>query len=905
MTATETGRRNYREGYAFEDRVADLYRLLHYRVEHGRIFEGRQVDLFIRRQLGDLSLLRAIECKAGPVIADDVDAFLQKLLLVRREYPSAMGTLVSGVSFTDAVTSHAHAVGVQLTLFRDLAAQLLDGHAYVAQLLRGLESHERYPTALYVEQFVTYALGADTVAAFGMIEEWLDDADWNQLTLLGDVGSGKSFFCRMLALRLANEYFENPLERPFPVLIDLRNAAREFSLEGLILTHLVRSGLPDTSFAAFEYLLSQGRIIVLLDGFDEMAARTTPEVTARNFQELARCVSGRAKVLLTCRTHYFKSRSDEEQIVLGGAAVVDNEPARELYWDLISRRGFRIAYMAPFEFRQIEEFVRLARPADAAEALARIRSTYNLLELSQRPLLLDMVVKSLDTLTTDKIDAATLYGVFTDAWVHRDHWRNVLSPERKLSFLVALARSLWEQDLPSVHYEQLLSYVAIELAACIRDPRDLIEIDAEVRTATFLTRNASGEYGFAHKSYAEFFLARYIGSELTDGRIECLDSRRLGIETIGFLADLARTRPIERLLERTLLTSYIPRVSENALLCLYSIRRRQAEQLRTADTLEVIPLPAGMHLFGANLTGVNLQAASLLGADFSEAQLSDANLQSTELTGANFARAVLINVDLRLASARRSIWEASELDGANLDNGNFQDSSFRGANFGSAFLGDCNMDGANLSDVRISGSLFGPVPRLATVDDRLGEHNDLAERELLERLYPQIQRAARMTALVRQLDPEELASEAVVALLAKHALRDLLGSTPKEQSRYVQWTVTSTALRARNRLQRDSSASSDHLAYLQDSRQDQLDFAIQAELRDRLEDAISQLSLDVQRVVKLRFFEDLTLAEIADREGISRAKAHYRLRGGLRRISELFADERKVEDSPRSSSSAS
>ena len=101
------GRRSYEEGYSFEDRVAELYRLLHYYVEHGRIFPGRQVDLFLTRQIGDFTLQRAIECKAGAVKAEHIDSFIAKLRLVRREYPSAQGTIVSGLYFTDTITAQA------------------------------------------------------------------------------------------------------------------------------------------------------------------------------------------------------------------------------------------------------------------------------------------------------------------------------------------------------------------------------------------------------------------------------------------------------------------------------------------------------------------------------------------------------------------------------------------------------------------------------------------------------------------------------------------------------------------------------------------------------------------------------------------------------------------------------
>src|SRR5258708_3975799 len=120
------GARNYAKGYSFEDRVAEAYRLLGYRVEHGRIFSGRQVDMFLDLTLGDVQLRRVVECKAGDVSADDLDKFAIKLGLAQKEYPDARGTIVSGLGFTDHVAAHAAAVGIQLTLYRDLSAQILD-----------------------------------------------------------------------------------------------------------------------------------------------------------------------------------------------------------------------------------------------------------------------------------------------------------------------------------------------------------------------------------------------------------------------------------------------------------------------------------------------------------------------------------------------------------------------------------------------------------------------------------------------------------------------------------------------------------------------------------------------------------------------------------------------------------
>jgi hypothetical protein len=137
---SERGRRSYTEGHAFEQRVAEVYRLMHYAIEHGRLFGGRQVDLFLTGRFGDLTVHRAIECKVGAVKAEEIDSFIAKLRRVRREFPAAQGTIVSGLSFTDAIKTQAAEEGIILTLFRDLAAQLFDGHSYVHGLMREAKS---------------------------------------------------------------------------------------------------------------------------------------------------------------------------------------------------------------------------------------------------------------------------------------------------------------------------------------------------------------------------------------------------------------------------------------------------------------------------------------------------------------------------------------------------------------------------------------------------------------------------------------------------------------------------------------------------------------------------------------------------------------------------------------------
>jgi DNA-directed RNA polymerase specialized sigma24 family protein len=741
----------------------------------------------------------------GIVTSEHLDKFLIKLQLVRREHPDTQGTIVSTSSFTDGVRSHATAVGIQLTLYRDLSAQILDAPSYAQALIREAKVNDRYCPDLFVDPVIGYNPSDEGKNAFEFLDQWLKDGHWNQLTLLGDVGTGKSFLSRMLALRLATEYLKNPTEAPLPLLVDLRNADREFSLEGLILTHFAKYGLSRATFEIFQFLLSEGRIVLILDGFDEMASRVTPQITTRNFHELARCVKRNAKVLLTCRTHYFKSRTEEEEVVLGGTGPQSSDVARDLYWDLISRSGFKIAYLRPFTISQVEEYVRKARPQNATTILAKIHNIYNLSELSQRPLLLEMIVKSIDRLTESEVNPAHLYEVFTGAWTHRDRWRDLLRPEDKLKFLTALARSLWEQEKTSIDYRTLEAYVSAELASLIDSPQKLVELDGEIRTASFLVRDDQEQYGFAHSSYAEYFLARDLANHIAVGNVRVFAIRRLTNEIIDFLLWMVDKNALEEMLTVVLLQEYQPLLSENALVVLYRLRRsllvEEKGRGRVGESLR-IDMPTGAKLQGAKLAQINLEGAIL---------------KATRLDGADLEQCIAIDVDLTSASLRGASFRKGDLQGARLRDVDATGAALREVNFHGADVAGCDFSRADLS-----GSIFtvkdytGAVFKDAVVDSAVlpaNSESTILGREVqtpaasaewdieqsLRQVFEEVWRYAKKQGAGS--DSGDVASDVVVYLLSNPSEMvrlKALGGKVEEISRTLAWRRLSTLRRVQN-----------------------------------------------------------------------------------------------------------
>jgi len=83
-----------------------------------------------------------------------------------------------------------------------------------------------------------------------------------------------------------------------PVLVHLREARSAQGLENLVIDHFRAKGLERAPFKTFWHLLTQGFIVLILDGFDEMVIRTIARTTLEHLEELNRAAAGRAKCCL-------------------------------------------------------------------------------------------------------------------------------------------------------------------------------------------------------------------------------------------------------------------------------------------------------------------------------------------------------------------------------------------------------------------------------------------------------------------------------------------------------------------------------------------------------------------------------------------------------------------------------
>ena len=202
----------------------------------------------------------------------------------------------------------------------------------------------------------------------------------------------------------------------------------------------------------------RGQFAVFVDGFDEMKSVADDEDTIFNFRELAKLtfenvnflvsedvhVKRFNKIFLTCRTHYFFTEKQEKSFLSTYYTV--------LYRDYVTKTRYEIARTSINLLKddQIAKFVfqRFSPYEKAKEVMDLINKTYNLLELAHRPLLLNMISESVDSLQSrSNINAAVLYEIYTRAWTEREDWRSELVPRQKTEWMWAIAIELFTEQV--------------------------------------------------------------------------------------------------------------------------------------------------------------------------------------------------------------------------------------------------------------------------------------------------------------------------------------------------------------------------------------------------------------------------------------------------------------------------
>jgi formylglycine-generating enzyme required for sulfatase activity len=290
------------------------------------------------------------------------------------------------------------------------------------------------------------------------------------------------------------------------------------NLEQLVTDFLVNRYGIQAGYEAFIRFNADGKLVLLFDGFDEMAQKVDVQTTVDNFEELARAVEARSKVVLTCRTPYFRTSQEAEELLSRREQLPESWELSGSLIDLTDRPNFEIVHLLPFDRADIQAMLRARFPAEWERHWQQIESTYNLAELAQRPVLLDMIARSLPELKPGQaVNAAQLYEAYTDLWLAREEekGRKLITRADKRLFMQELGLEMLRRDQLSVHYSRLPERVRAHFR--LEKAHEIDYFEHDIRTCSFLNRDPEGNYRFVHKSFQESFVAQWLAPKLLDG----------------------------------------------------------------------------------------------------------------------------------------------------------------------------------------------------------------------------------------------------------------------------------------------------------------------------------------------------------------------------------------------------
>ena len=552
----------------------------------------------------------------------------------------------------------------------------------------------------------------EPVAAVQRLLDWAadsSDASPQHCALLGDTGMGKTTTAKLFTQRLLR-LRRNDSTHPLPIYLDLRDLpisrpgqprdARAFQpgsslneILGLLLNAL---DVPGRRPSAQELrdLVDAGGCILIFDGLDEVLVHLAPNDAQRFAHTLWHAVSkapalvdgpgpAPSKVLLSCRTHYFRTMREEATYFTGQ----DREGPR--------RTDYLALLMLPFDDAQIRTYLSENIPGCDVEALMQVLgSVHDLRELAERPYTLKLLATQLAYIEQAKLDGrrvrgVDLYGEFVSRWLERDAGKHNLLPDHKAQLMEQLAADQWRSGQAGWRASDVDQWLVEfidrhpEVAVHYRHPDPELWKE-DLRTATFVVRRDDDLFAFAHTSMREYFLARHLLRALLLGGPAAGKTRaRWSLpvpsrETLDFLG-----QSIDGLAEDD------QQVALAALRSLRSTAHAGASELVFAYGLHALAAghPAhslvGSCLDGAQLHGIEVGSAGV-SVDMRSASLRGAAIRASRWRNVDLRGAVLDGADLNLAELTGCDLREVRVDGTSLVGTIFRHSQLPGAGLRSA-----------------------------------------------------------------------------------------------------------------------------------------------------------------------------------------------------------------------------
>ncbi len=520
--------------------------------------------------------------------------------------------------------------------------------------------------AVYIAPQAKPSLKASDETLFNLTEavQAFLQSEQKVMLLLGDSGSGKSTFNRMLEKDLWHAYTEEKGQR-IPLFITL--PAIDKPEQDLIPKQLRKLGFTEPQIRE---LKDTREFIVICDGYDE--SQQTHNLYMSNQLQRGQKGAWSAQMVISCRSEYL------------GLDYRDRFQPMDQHHQAESSL-FQKAVLTPFSDAQITEYVKkyvslhkpLWKTKSYDDALNQIP---HLKELVKNPFLLTLSLEVLPRLVLDpkqdlstaRITRVALYDEFVEQWLERGKKRlgekDLSRQEKKafesladegftqngIDFLKNLSAAIYEEQggNPVVEYSHFKDQKTWKEAFFSRDDDKYL-----LREASPLSRSGN-QFRFIHRSLLEYGVARAVFDPQDGERArkavltQALTTRRGSASSVWSFRSQTAVADDAVAIEQPLLASPLAKkdfVSEPSVLQFLAERVQQEplfkEQLhaviersktdksvrRAAANAITILVRAGVQFHGADLKGIQIPGADLSGGVFDSAQLQVADLRKVKL----------------------------------------------------------------------------------------------------------------------------------------------------------------------------------------------------------------------------------------------------------------------------------
>ena len=325
--------------------------------------------------------------------------------------------------------------------------------------------------------------------------------DCRKLMVKGQPGSGKTILLKYLALNYGLGELRLK-DDPIVILLELHRLSGGVEVLPALVEALGRDDFPNGA-KFLEQALDAGRVVLLLDGLDEVNTIDRPSVVKRIKDFFDRY--GKCGVVITCRSQVYQNEFDD---------VVD-----------------RTLEVVEFTDAQIQQFLRpwkaeMPPEKSVQQLLQSLRDRPRIKELARNPLLLTIVAYLYcDTPFVLPHSRSEFYSKSTDilleSWDQARQTPNVYKGFTKRSVLQHLA--LFAQDgtgdRKTLSFQDVMAQVKAVLPGLNLDAdRDVEPILNELvdRSGLLLRIDGGARYQFSHLTLQEFFAAGALSARSND-----------------------------------------------------------------------------------------------------------------------------------------------------------------------------------------------------------------------------------------------------------------------------------------------------------------------------------------------------------------------------------------------------